>query len=277
MATVKQLLALPPPPDALCEELEQTPPFKPSRATFEETFSAQALSLNGKINSVPIAAAHSKLSAPRVEILPVVLTHKRTEYPMRVSFCCYYCKCKYSTRPVGVPFKVDLKRNIFQCEGFYCGYNCAMRAAKEDKSTKIREQSPSMLVIMARRVSGIREEIVPSLPFYLLKAFGGTLTPKEYHASRLAFKVVAQRARVIPFGFNAYRVESAMLIGNKRKKHVVRTAGYISKQRKEIHNLMRMQSNVKSCVRGALFEAKRSKRRVTSIKRPTSKIKVYDF
>jgi len=273
---VTQLLALPPPPDSLSDE-NATPPLRPTRASFEATFEEQALSLGGKINGVPMQAAQDKLALPDVQVLPVVLAKNAKEYPERVNFCCHYCRCKYKTRPVGVPFKVDLKRNIFQCFGFFCGYNCAMKAAHTDKSSKIRNQSPSMITIMARRVSGITDLIEPSLPFETLRVFGGNLTQAQYHANRKGFVVVEQRARLIPFGFNAYKVASAQLVSKKRKKHVVRTAGFISKERKQLHNMLRITNNVKGCVRGALFEAKKSKRKAGSCVRRASKKKIYRF
>ena len=119
------------------------------------------------------------------------------EWPVKTDVRCFHCHHNFSTTPVGIPLKRQLKqaaqipddkrqtklKYIYTCSGCYCSFECA-------KANLRPPNDPSLLMLLRHDACGISmknpdgspNSIIAAPPFTMLREYGGELSIEEFRS-----------------------------------------------------------------------------------------------
>lgn len=119
--------------------------------------------------------------------------------PESTNINCFWCRHPFKCKPVSCPWKANVSKKKFCCEGIFCSYSCASAFAVNSRDCRFRF-SGSLLVCLRKYIDGISASVplTPAAHWSVLKAYGGYLDITEFR------QTCCRRVRSIPDGINVY-------------------------------------------------------------------------
>lgn len=170
--------------------------------------------ISGKARSIPQSSRNQKvllelnmkLSNASIMRSPSYINKNGESYPKTTDIKCWWCRNTFKTQPIGIPFKRSKNKNEFVCSGNFCSFECAMAAANDSHSRKLKLFAGSLLCLMRKAILKISLETpLLSAPHWsALREYGGFMSIEEFRENKTTVRAVPENLRLFPIGFNIF-------------------------------------------------------------------------
>jgi len=176
-----------------------------------------------------------------------IFTKTGRAYPEKTKIACWWCKCAFSTRPVGCPYKENFKKKVYICEGIFCSFSCAMAYGNDSNSNRFRFCG-SKLLLMRKSMLGVPYSI-PLLPAHhwsCLKKYGGHMSLQAFRAKNcVRTKAIPEAVKVYAYGFNVFDVDKTR---QKSTYSVIKRANYSHRKQSTVNHIRKKKMKFEKCV-----------------------------
>jgi len=188
--------------DSEGDEMPVLPAENPKKKEREYKFTAKI-----DFNESVLIRESMKNNDRKLELVPKIIVKGRL-LPDSVSALCWWCKSKFTTKPVSCPYKYEIKSNSFRCEGLFCSYNCALAYAIDSKFNHFKFAA-SMLLKIRKAIDGINYSIplTPAPHWSNLKIFGGGLNLRQFRNksdNSVRIKSIPEALNIYLYGYNVF-------------------------------------------------------------------------
>jgi len=152
-------------------------------------------------------------SRVNIRVVPTMLKRNGRRYPEKcATISCWWCKSRFSTRPIGCPYKFCRNTKIYRCEGFFCSYSCA-KAYGISCGRESMRFCGSLLVKLRKEIDGVAViEPMDSAPHWsALKSFGGYMSLETFRGlQKMSYRIKAipENLKCFAYGFNLFTHEN---------------------------------------------------------------------
>ena len=190
-----------------------TPKIKPARKCDEKERQQQPTTkyINQKSfrNDSVFLRVTMEESEVSVRKVPIMIERHGRSYPEKATtISCWWDKARFTSRPIGCPFKYDRKQDAFFCEGIFCSYSCAKAYGVASGKEHFRFCG-SLLLHLRKKIDKINYAIpLESSPHWsTLKSFGGHLTLRDFRSFEsfsYRLKAIPEQLKCFLYGFNIF-------------------------------------------------------------------------
>jgi hypothetical protein len=99
-------------------------------------------------------------------------------WPDKTDICCWWCCHKFTTSPIGLPYKKD--DETYFVKGCFCSFNCAASYNFQQTEQTSYWDRYSLLNLLYKKMFKTKETISLAPPRELLTIFGGSLSIEKY-------------------------------------------------------------------------------------------------
>lgn len=129
------------------------------------------------------------------------------QWPEKTDSLCHNCCHAFDTIPVPLPYKFDVKRQIYHCRGVFCSWQCAKSFNLRETPFAAKGNRCMYIALLARQMwtkyndEKLSKDVIrqysyysldPAPPKTCLKAFGGSMDIEEYRKN--FFGIIAPSA-----------------------------------------------------------------------------------
>jgi hypothetical protein len=170
------------------------------------------------------------LSTTTVYRSPIYIQKSGLHYPVKTSICCWWCRSKFTTQPIGIPSE-RTTRGAYVCVGNYCSFECCLAGANDSKSRRLQLFAGTNLCIMRKLISGkkLSAPLYPAPHWSALKSYGGRMTLKEFRSGVQCVTAIPENLRLFPVGFNIFAEKRKIATKRPRTTNLVHDANNLKK------------------------------------------------
>ena len=121
---------------------------------------------------------------------------------------CWHCCHEIHVKTLHMPTSYDDKKDRFTVCGQFCSWECINGYVRDRMSNHAAELRTINVRLYRKKLTGLKDRVVPAPPFMTLKAFGGHLTIDEFRkpSHNVEYNInYAKLTKMIPYQIFEYK------------------------------------------------------------------------